>query len=293
MSDAGPSTQVGDNRTAGQFEACSRHLARAEHAVPPAAEAAGLAGMGQQAAPPGKICGFPPSGPLPGRGVADLAGVGAVRQTVKEPRHGCNGSLHCQDNITGELSSLEFCTEIHCKPHSLMMLAWDMIARTRYSCMHARKAHCCMEYFRQQVHTPKGSPDPQPCHADMQLFFPHPIACTFASKSLLANQGLSCKAAAPHQTWVVVPLSTCACCSPGVSGVASHQLPQELPQDCAAASAYQAHQHQPAPLLHSLEGHQQTASPKQDRPAAGAKPSNQSNPIWGFHKLEGVCCGAC
>ena len=106
MINSGPCMQVGDNCTAGQFEACSRHLARAERAVPPAAEAAGLAGMGQQTAPPGKVCSFPPSGSLPGRGVADLARVCAVCQTVKEPRHGGNGSLHCQDNISGELSSV-------------------------------------------------------------------------------------------------------------------------------------------------------------------------------------------
>ena len=73
MINSGPCMQVGDNCTAGQFEACSGHLARAERAVPPAGEAVGLAGMGQQTAPPGKVCSFPPSGSLPGRGVADLA----------------------------------------------------------------------------------------------------------------------------------------------------------------------------------------------------------------------------
>jgi len=148
MTNAGPSTQVGDNCTAGQFEACSRHLTRAERAVPPAGEAAGLAGMGQQAPPPGKVGGFPPSGSLPRRGVADLAGVCAVRQTVKEPRHGGDGSLHCQDNITGGLSNvswLQICTDIDRKPHSLMMLAWDLIARRVQ--LHARNAHCCMERF--------------------------------------------------------------------------------------------------------------------------------------------------
>ncbi len=106
MTNAGPAMQVGDNCTAGQFEACSQHLARAERAVSPAGQAVGLAGMGQQAASPGKVCGFPPSGSLPGRGVADLAGVCAVRQIVKEPRHGGNESLHCQDSITGELSKV-------------------------------------------------------------------------------------------------------------------------------------------------------------------------------------------
>ena len=108
MTNTGLSMQVGDNCTAGQFEACSRHLAKAERAVPPAGQAVGLAGMGQQAAPPGKVCGFPPSGSLPGSGVADLAGVCAVCQTVKEPRRGGNESLHCQDSITGELSNVSW-----------------------------------------------------------------------------------------------------------------------------------------------------------------------------------------
>jgi hypothetical protein len=142
MTNAGLFIQVGDNCTAGQFEACSRHLARAECAVPPSGEAAGLAEMGQQAASPGKVCGFPPSGSLFGRGVADLAGVCAVRQTVKEPRHGGNGSLHCQDNITGELSNiswLEIRTEIDCKPHSQMVLAWNMFARRSV------QLHACQE----------------------------------------------------------------------------------------------------------------------------------------------------
>ena len=123
MTKTGPSMQVGNNCTAGQFEACSRHLARAERAVSLAGKAAGLAGMGQQAAPPGKVCGFPPSGSLPGSGVADLAGVCAVCQTVKEPRRGGNESLHCQDSITGELSKvswLEFRIEICRKHHSQM-----------------------------------------------------------------------------------------------------------------------------------------------------------------------------
>ncbi len=95
MINAGLCMQVGNNCTAGQFEACSRHLARAERAVPHTGKAPGLAGMGQQAAPPGKVGGFPPSGSLSGRGVADLAGVCAVLQTVEEPRHGGNESLHC------------------------------------------------------------------------------------------------------------------------------------------------------------------------------------------------------
>ena len=87
--------QVGDDGTAREPAARCASFTRPERAVPPTSEADGVAGLGEQAAPPGKLCGFPPPGQVPGRGVAELAGVCAVRQSVQEPGDGGNGALYC------------------------------------------------------------------------------------------------------------------------------------------------------------------------------------------------------
>lgn len=94
--------QVGDDSVAWQSTECCEAAARAERAVTLAPESGGLAGVGQQAAPPCHVCGFPPAGALPGRGLADLAPICTVCQDVKKPRHGCDWPLHCQDHSTGE-----------------------------------------------------------------------------------------------------------------------------------------------------------------------------------------------
>ena len=87
--------QVGDYSVAWQLAAGCEAVARAKPAVPPTSKAAGLAGVGQQTAPAGHGCGFPPAGALPGRGLADLAPLCTVRQDVEKPRHGCNRPLYC------------------------------------------------------------------------------------------------------------------------------------------------------------------------------------------------------
>ena len=95
---------MGDDCAAWEPAHCCASPARPERAVPPASKATVLAGVGQQAAPPGEVCGFPPSGQVPGRCVAEMAGVCAICQAVKEPRHGSHGPLHCQDHSTGSIT---------------------------------------------------------------------------------------------------------------------------------------------------------------------------------------------
>lgn len=87
--------QVGDYSAAWKPANCCGDAARAKQAVPLAPKGGGLAGMGQQAAPPGPVGGFPPTGALPRRGLADLAPTCTVCQAVKKPGHGCNGAFHC------------------------------------------------------------------------------------------------------------------------------------------------------------------------------------------------------